>query len=79
MTLPEDLALFPRCTTSVLKWLIASNPFLHKLDKFYVNLKTKDITIEVNRKHLKLIKIKIEDDAFEGIKNLIVFDDKDDK
>lgn len=72
----EDLNFLPKYILKVLICLIASKPFLHKLDKFYINLKTKDVTVKVNRKQHKIMSFEIDDDAFEGIKELIVGEHK---
>lgn len=68
---PYDLKWCGRYTAIIMKWLVACNPFLHKLGKFYVNIKTKEITIEIHKKHIKLINDKINDDSIERIKKIL--------
>lgn len=40
---------------------------MHKLDKFYVNTATKEITVKINRQHVKVVDMPLRDKDFDGI------------
>lgn len=76
----SDLDFAPKCLVRFLKERIAKYPFLHKIDKVYVNIKTRELTVQVNRKHIKILtentrkKSEIclmDQEAFDYIKNIV--------
>lgn len=51
--------------------MISKYPHLHKLDKFYVDLKTGDLNFEVDRKLMRTVKQKMALNAFHEMKEII--------
>lgn len=51
----NELEIFSKYIVKALKGRITKFPFLHKLDKIYVNLRTREVTIEVNKKQEKVL------------------------
>ena len=67
----SELSCFKKLKVLILRRGLSTYPFIHKLDKFYVNLKSHEITVAINGVQEKLINECIHNDAFEKIKEIL--------
>lgn len=58
----------PKCIAKILNSLFSKHPSLDKIDRIYVNIKTRQVTIEVNSKHENILS---RNDIFNGRKYLL--------
>lgn len=74
-TATDKLSFGRKLFIKLSKWLIAKNPFIHKIGKIYVNIKTKEITTEIHRRQVPIIDKKMSGKSFEKILALVDRDD----
>lgn len=53
------------------KLLISKYPYLHKIDKFYINIRTKEFYVKYNRKLQKVAGKSMDDEAFNEVNAII--------
>lgn len=51
----DELPMWPRTIVKVCTHLITKYPFIHKIDKVFLNMKTKEVTVEVNQKQVEIL------------------------
>lgn len=67
----QSLKLWQQFTVWFLKGRITKYPFLHKIDKVYVNMKTREMTLEINRKQKVIADKTISKDVLKSIKEIL--------
>lgn len=75
----EALGWWHKCLAWLMRSLIINYCFIHKIGKIYVNMKTKEVTFEINRKQEaslmkysgKAKKYHMEDAVFDRLKDIL--------
>lgn len=67
----SELSRFQRVKVWILRHGLSTSPTIHKLDKFYVNLKTHKISMTINGTQEQIINESINSDAFDKIKEIL--------
>lgn len=61
-----------------LRYFLTKYPYLHKIDKFYVNIKTKKFTVKYNHTLVEVAERGMDNEAFDTIVQLVKGHDKED-
>jgi hypothetical protein len=67
----SELNFDRRWKVRVFKFFLSAYPFVHKLDKFYVNIETQKIITMIDGKEIEIIDDKINHETFEEIKRIL--------
>ena len=67
----SELSRFQQFKVWILRYGLSAHPLIHKLDKFFVNLKTREISMTINGTQVRIIDEKIDSDAFVKIKEIL--------
>lgn len=63
----ESLNFLTKLFVNTLKARISNHPYLHKIDKLYVNITTKEFFVQANRKLERATNKRMDDKIFENI------------
>jgi hypothetical protein len=67
----SDLKFCQKLKVKFLAKLLSAYPFVHKLEKIYININDRKITTKVGQTQKKIIDDKMNSEAFEKVKKII--------